>query len=660
MKQRCILFFVLFLTGTAAMAQTAADYAVQITAAVQTAPPQIKLQWKKLGTSPTYTVFRKAKAATGWNTVATLTAADSIYTDNNVVADSAYEYQVQANGSIASTGYIYAGITANPIHHRGTLLLLVDSLFIDSCKNDIYTMMQDISGDGWQIVRHDISRTTGDVAVHNIIAGDYQAYSNVKAVLILGHLAVPYSGDVNPDGHPNHLGAWPADVYYGTINASWTDNTVNDTTAGYAANKNIPGDGKWDQSILPAAAVLQVGRIDFNNMPAFAKTEIQLMKSYLQRDHIYKMDSLLMVHRALINDNFGAFSGEAFAANGWRNFPPLVGTANVSALPFIATLNDSTYQWAYGCGGGSFNSASGIGTTTNFATNNVNAIFTMMFGSYFGDWNTQNDFLRAPLCSNVPALTNCWAGRPNWFMHHMALGENIGYSTMLSQNNTLFGSTTYTPPNYGAAYVHVALMGDLTLRTDYIKPPVSMAIAAPAQGGAVITWQPSPDAAVSGYYVYRADTLFGNYKLLNTVPVSSTYTDSFGSSGLKYYMVRAAKLQQTPSGSYYNLGIGITDSATVKLFYHTGVPNVTQAFAASIYPNPVKENLNVVVNAFSSGTAAINITNINGQVISTTNKHLNEGENTFSYNVKLLAPGAYIISINTAGQVKNLKWVKTN
>jgi hypothetical protein len=654
MKQRYYLLIILFFANTRSFAQSAADYALQITATVQQAPAQVKLQWKKPSTHPTYKIYRKTMAGTSWGTaIATLTATDSTYTDAGVVADSAYEYQIIGTGSITSTGYIYAGVNVVPIHHRGTLLLLVDSVFIDSCKNELFSLMKDISGDGWAIKRHNIARTTGDVAVHNIIANDYMNNSDVAAVLIIGHLAVPYSGDLNPDGHPQHLGAWSADVYYANMFGPWTDNVVSDTSGSYTANRNIPGDGKWDQTVIPSASQLQVGRIDFFNMPAFGKTEIQLMKSYLARDHQYKMDSLLMVHRALIYDNFGAFSGEAFAANGWRNFPPMVGSNNISALPFIASLNDSSYQWAYGCGGGSFTSASGIGTTTNFTTNNVNAIFTMLFGSFFGDWNVQNNFMRAPLCAAVPALTSCWAGRPNWFVHHMALGWHIGYSTLLTQNNSFL----YGPASYGENYVHVALMGDLTLRTDYIKPPKNVVINAPATGSAVINWQPSPDAGVSGYYVYRSDTLFGTYKLLNTNPVAATLTDSFGNSGLKYYMVRAAKLTQTPSGSYYNLGIGIIDSANVKLF-HVGVPVIALSADIKLYPNPAKDRLYADIHASMAANATIKLVNINGQVMMSTTAQLVPGKNTIGFNVQQLAPGNYIISIDAGDAVKSVKWVK--
>jgi hypothetical protein len=40
-----------------------------------------------------------------------------------------------------------------------------------------------------------------------------EAHGNhdMSTIFLFGDLAVPYSGDVNPDAHGDHRGAWPAD-----------------------------------------------------------------------------------------------------------------------------------------------------------------------------------------------------------------------------------------------------------------------------------------------------------------------------------------------------------------------------------------------------------------------------------------------------------------
>jgi len=662
-----IYVLLVFLLGcNLSFAQTTEDYAVEITATVQSSPAQITLKWKLLTVdTPTYTIWKKAKTATAWGSpIAVLTSTDSVYADAAVIVDSAYEYKIQAAGTaLISYGYIYAGIKCPAIHNKGTLLLLVDSTLADSCSTAIQTFMHDIWADGWQIIRHDFSRAASDTTIKGVIANDYAAHANVMAAFIIGHLAVPYSADFNssinpPDGHvPEHDGAWPSDLYYSCLAGAWTDVTANDVTGSYSANWNIPGDGKWDQDFIPSPALFQISRIDFNNMPSFSATESQLMNSYLARDHTYKMDSLAIVHRALINDNFGAFSGEAFAANGWRNFPPLVGDDSVAALPFVSSLAASSYQWAYGCGGGTFTSASGVGATSDFVANPVNAIFMMLFGSYFADWNVQDNFLRAPLCSGTPALTNCWAGRPNWFFHHMALGENIGYSALLAQNND---GSLYQPTGYGNEYIHVALMGDLTLRTDYIKPPSHLVISSPIHDGAILNWIASPDPAVIGYYVYRADSLYGYFQLLTATTLTGlSYHDTVGVNGLKYYLVRPVKLQSTPSGGYYNLGVGITDTATVSYpLPHTQVVNIVAPINISVYPNPAQSYLGVTINTTMPSDATMYVVNEEGQCLNTTIKQLQTGDNYYRLNVTNLAPGIYSLMVKTGNNTIVRKWVK--
>ncbi|GAA4460913.1 hypothetical protein GCM10023093_04570 [Nemorincola caseinilytica] len=650
----------------AAHAQATKDHAVQLTATTQLTPPAIRLKWRTIpyGT-PVYYVFKKAVTATSWGSaIGTITTGDTTYTDNAVIADSAYEYSVTASGtgiSPSPAGYIYAGIRAPAIHSRGTLVLLVDTTFTDSCAAELTTLMQDLNGDGWQLVRHDVGRSVPDTVVKAMIRQHYTDMPDVRAALIVGHIAVPYSGNLNPDGHPDHLGAWPADVFYGSMAGIWNDVSVNNATAASPVNHNIPGDGKWDDVLIPTGGVqLQVSRIDMWNMPAFAATEVQMMRRYLRRAHIYKMDSLPMRKRALIDDNFGAFSGEAFAANGWRIFAPMVGYDSMVTIPFIASLAAGPYQWAYACGPGSYTSAGGVGTTADIATSGtVNGIFTAVFGSYLGDWNTANNFMRAPLCATVPALTSCWAGRPNWFMHHMALGQNIGYALRLTQNN-MTPSIMYQPTGVGAGWIHEALMGDLSLRTDYIKPVPDVTATAVPLYGATVTWAASPDAAVLGYYVYRADSLWGHYARISPMVSGLSFIDTVGVNGLKYYMVRPIKLQATASGSYYNLGLGVTDTAIVTYpVPPTGIAAVGTKLTAEVYPDPAYTSLNVAIATDVEGMADMCMVGMSGRRYLPATRMLRVGENIYSVDVSGLPAGTYIVQVRTANGVYiNKVWVK--
>jgi hypothetical protein len=536
-----------------AFALTSSDYAVQVSATVQVSPPIVTLSWPAPSDATSYTVSRKLVSDTSWP-AGTSVGANTTYTDTSVTAGSRYEYRVTKTGTSATGyGYIAVSIQAPLVDTRGKVILLVDTTTAADMPAELTRLQKDLLGDGWTVIRHDVARTETVPNVKTIIKSDYQAdTTNVKALFLFGHIPVPYSGQLAPDGHGDHVGAWPADVYYADMTGNWTDTSVNTTAPSRDENKNIPGDGKFDQSSIPGTVNLQMGRVDLYNMPAFApKTEKDLLIQYLNKDHDFRHKVVTAQFRGLIDDNFGEFNGEAFAASGFRNFAPFFGAANVKELDYFTELPSNSYMWAYGCGGGWLQGATGVGATSNFASTNTQAIFTMLFGSWFGDWDSTDNFLRAPLANAGPSLTCSWAGRPHWFYHHMAIGETIGYSAKVSQENSFL----YQNPGLSARGVHVALMGDPTLRMHVVAPPSGLTAV---QGtGVALNWSASSDTVV-GYHIYRADLSTGPFTRLTSNPVAATtYTDTSALSNPYTYMIRAVKLESTPSGSYYNASQGI-------------------------------------------------------------------------------------------------------
>lgn len=544
-------------------AQSSADAAVQINATVQTSTPQITLNWVGNATTTSYQIFRKLKTATSWGVaLATLTGTVNQYVDNTVSVGTNYEYRIIRSGSgYTGYGYINSGINVPVTEYRGKLILLVDSTFITSLNTELKRLQEDLEGDGWSVLRHNVLRTATPQHVRSFVQADYALDpTNTKAVFIVGHVPVPYSGNINPDGHPDHLGAWPTDTYYADVNGVWTDVSVTSTTASPARTQNNPADGKFDQSVIPSDLELQVGRADFANLTTFTLTETQLLKNYLDKDHDYRKKVFTVVKRAVIDDNFGYFSGEAFAASGYKNAACMVPTSSITAADYFTSMTGNNYQWSYGCGGGTYTSASGIGNTTNFSTANLQGVFTMLFGSYFGDWDSQNNFLRAALAQGK-VLTNVWSGRVHYQLHHMGLGENIGYGVKLTQNN--IGSLYFgSPTGITGRWIHHGLMGDPTLRNDVVAP-VSNVVATKVGNNCNISWTASPEPGVLGYNIYMKNDTNTNYVKINSALIAgTTYTDNcLLYKGIYKYMVRAYKLETTPSGTYYNMSEGIADTA---------------------------------------------------------------------------------------------------
>lgn len=630
-------------------AQGTKNYTVQFNVAVNNQPPSVTLYWQADSTALQYTVSRKPDGSANWQTlVNNLPGTSTQYVDTNVLIGDAFEYRLtKSTLTTTGTSYVYSGIECPATEYNGNLIFIVDSTYATSLSAELLQYENDLANEGWKVIRHNVSPQDSVMHIKNLItAGYYSDTANTKVVFLFGHVPVPYSGSLNPDGHANHSGAWPADVYYGDVDGVWTDIMINNTSASRIQNHNVPGDGKFDQTLTPSNVELQVGRVDFYDLPLFAQTEEDLLRNYLIKNHRYRVKDLTVRPRALVDDNFGTFGGEAFGSNGWR-LCANVSSDSIGALDFFTSLSAESYQWAYGCGGGSYTSCSGVGNTTDFTTDSVQGIFTMLFGSYFGDWDSQNNFMRSSLASGT-TLTCSWAGRPHWHYHHMGLGRNIGYSARLTQNNS--GVYVY---NYGARFIHIALMGDPTLRMHIVAPPKDFIVVAPNLNQVNMAWTASADS-VLGYYVYRLDTN-GTYKRLTSSILNATnYVDSNPLIYNNKYMVRAVKLQQSASGTYYNLSAGITDSVLIANGndeWSSGILN------ARVFPNPTHGNFTVQYYTTTNGQSSMEVYNMQGQLIQSMNHNAAAGINSLPFSLSTNASGIYFVKITTNIASKFIKVV---
>jgi hypothetical protein len=557
------------------------NFTVQITASVQEAPAQIVLNWPDEGDATSYEISRRTLAS-GWTQIGSIPGGAISFTDADVAVGTPYEYKIVKTTpfTYAGYGYLRAGIQVPATDQRGTIILVVETGVAGALISELDLLQRDLTGDRWLVIRRDVAINDTAAAVKDQIKSIYDSDpTNVKAIFLFGHVPVAYSGDIAPDGHANHRGAWPADVYYGDMDGIWTDNTVNTTTAERETNHNIPGDGKFDQSVIPSDIELMVGRVDLHDMTCYAnksnaRSEVDLLRQYLNKNHTFRTGQLPVERRALMCDNFGDKGRDRIGGSGWRTFPGAVGSdiREVGFGEYFPTASSESYLWSYGSGGGSYYYSTGIGTSDDFALNEVRVVFTMFTGSYFGDWNNESNFLRAALGSGS-ILTATYSGFPHTHYFPMSLGEPIGHCIRISQNNGQGG--LYPPWGQGTRQIHVSLQGDPTLRLHPVKPAANLS-ASVFDGRAHLSWEASGDNDLQGYQIYRALSPEGPFTRLTEQPVSSTTFSDSPAPAVYTYMVRAVKLEQTPSGTYFNPSAGTFVSANIS---GTPIGNQLQLFA---------------------------------------------------------------------------------
>ena len=431
--RRFLAHLLLCLAAFSILTGRAADntfvYAVQITVTVSEAPPQILLQWRTdpYGAS-SYEVYRKPKTGGSWgNPIASLPGNSIQFTDYNVSLGEVYEYQVLKNGVLGylASGYVLAGIQAPFIENRGRVLLVVATNKVAALEAEVQTLELDLAGDGWSVTRLNVSENSSPESVRSMLQTEYaRDPGNTTCVFLLGHVPVLQSGNLDYDGHLSR--PMPADSFYGDLDSYW------------------PTDPAQSPSYIPSDLELAVGRVDFFDMPGKGSavpwpSETELLRNYLRKDHAWRHGQMEVPRRTLMGNRRGDEGGLATAASGYRSFQPLVGAGNIleantsDTAPedqrWVNLLSTGSFLLAYGCGGGLPTGVTWLGAhgtyseawSTDVVDGDAKAVFVMLFGSWFGNWDRTDNFMRSFLATPTYGLASCMSGEPHWFLHRLGL-----------------------------------------------------------------------------------------------------------------------------------------------------------------------------------------------------------------------------------------------
>ncbi len=681
-----ILLFLILQSGIL-LSQDGKGFSVTVEAKVQSAPkPAIILSWNKDDRAESYAVFRKDPTMHSWSdqaewgsAIANLGKDALTYTDENVTPGIAYEYQIlkvctpagikTLNLGVTDTvtsyfgsGYVLSGINVSPELSRGTVILLVDSTMMMPLSAEIARLEQDLKNELWTVIKRSAPRatafnpeavaTTKEIIFSIIEQNPDEQYS----ILLLGRIPVPYSGLMAPDGHsPDHVGAWPADVYYADFDGEWSDESINSSGASRVENKNVPGDGKFDKSQNDADIKYPVGRIDFYNLTSFVETELQLLKRYLDKNHAFRSGEIKPVYSATVDDNFGAY-GEGFSGSAYRGFGGLVGKDN-----FVANREflDSTIttMFSYGCGAGSYTSCSGVGGIAEFSKRPITSIFTMIFGSYFGDWDSKDNVMRSVVASRGTVLTTGWAARPHWFFHPMGLGKPIGEVLLGAQNNTQqYMPSIYVTKRYpGGVYyqvaprgTHIALIGDPTLRmTSNMPIEIPKNIGVTSTVSAQIDWESVPNA--NGYLVYKSSSEAGPFEALTPSPITETTFNDIKANWKQdvVYQVRAVMLRETKSGSFYEVSAPNT-SEKINVSVDE---NTAHEFRIACSPQPMSYSGIIQFVAPHAAQTEVSIHSMDGRLMKSLLKtRIESGAHSLMVPAQELPIGMYMVRMIMDGK----------
>jgi|GEM_PF-1434499 len=468
---------------------------------------------------------------------------------------------------------IHAGLRLPPRHDRGRVLLLVDQTIAPKLKDVLNQFEDDLRTDGFEVVRKEAPRHDDHDWKANpknilLIKGMIQNHhrqdpARSKHLILVGHVAVPYSGMAAEDGHTtaqmNHAGAWSTDLFYADMDGLWTDTQSRPTKfpPAYAETGNEPGDGKFDQSYIPANSggkaeiEMAVGRIDFAKLKTFGDkgySEEELIHFYLQKNHAYRHGKLIFAPKVVVGAFIGADLGGDNLSMGENGLMASTALFGLESPPIFVTdpfTNQVPVLWGFTAGyGNPHNLQTSRLTTVTDLLNEPSrpaSAFNVLLGSFFGDWNLGNENLLRTLLAGKYPLAVIWNRGYRFRFEKLGLADTLGEVQMQTANR---------PVGIQAGSRVMGILGDPTLRMNVVAPPEAVTVQ---QGK--ITW--SYSGAAKTFYAYEPG-IDGKLRLLKNSPATGNEM-VLENSGVKTrrILLRAAELTFTGGGSYTNLSQGV-------------------------------------------------------------------------------------------------------
>lgn len=156
----------------------------------------------------------------------------------------------------------------------------------------------------------------------------------------------------------------------------------------------------------------------------------------------------------------------------------------------------------------------------------------------------------------------------------------------------------------------------------------------------------------------------------NDAPVAYTYSDgtgryTFNNLALGSYKIYAEEISKTPLPQIVTLTANNPSQDNIDVLINsnnavTGINDISDIKLDGVFPNPVKDIATIRFTAKQTAQATIELTNVDGRVLSTTTTNVSSGNNEVKVDVSNYAAGVYTLSITNNDNKKVVKLLKAN
>jgi hypothetical protein len=200
-------------------------------------------------------------------------------------------------------------------------------------------------------------------------------------------------------------------------------------------------------------------------------------------------------------------------------------------------------------------------------------------------------------------------------------------------------SANSSPWNDFAPLNPFRLMMNVTMGTTYTPIVLSSFTGYKESNKNILNWETASEQNNTGFEIQKSTDGIEFKKIgfvlskaengTSSFEIKYNYTDASPANGTNYYRLR----QLDKDGKEFISNVVVLKS------------NIKLAEIVSLYPNPVKDNLNVSVNSAITDKVSLVITDISGRTVIQQKYPLNNGVNNIQVKTATLVAGTYFIKI---------------
>ena len=254
-------------------------------------------------------------------------------------------------------------------------------------------------------------------------------------------------------------------------------------------------------------------------------------------------------------------------------------------------------------------------------------VTSLKYGMFRLKLKSTGDAIDSTICTNA---VDTFPLLHSWRVRDIAISPNGGYIWAITDSS---GSTSGPTGGFNGSSTSTKSPG-MILRLTYknLMPlPVtfiSFSGRLMADKTVELKWEATIDQKHEYFEVEKSVDMNSFVPIGRVYGRPYTLIDPYPVIGNNYYRVKSV---DDDGHVFY--------SKTINIAYHDA------SIIVSVYPNPVKENLNVKINSNNSGIYNLRVADLAGHLVYQKNITTGNTANLFSVNVRSWAPGVYILKL---------------